>query len=410
MTIPAGSQYSLGMTHVSDDDEVQQKIQTIFFSDYTFAEPSPRYLKLYDGFHEEITLGLADIHERLNNLFKFMNSKTNGHYNADESRRLIDLQHEINGLRAAVSRAGSSLNLSSSYEATLEGADEWLVPTGGSPIPDNFTPVDIEWYEPIFSFGETTKIRLDNRTEVELKSEGQGSFARVESFIDPLYGVRVARKTLVSPATTEERYRFKQEFDIMRKLNFPYILRVYSLSDDERSYTMECCENTLEEYIAEQTSPTDFNLSTRRRIALQFLNGLNYLHSRNIFHRDLSYNNILVKRYDDKAVMLKLSDFGFAKPTESNYTKTAAEIFGSIVDPSLGNFKNFQAVNDIYAVGFILSYIFTGTKQLLSDGSPLSKIIHKCSDSNPTNRYQFVFSIINDIDNLHFYSGPAPAA
>lgn len=398
------------MTHVSDDDEVQQRIERIFFDDYIFAEPSERYIRLYGGGSDAITLGLADLHERLNNLFKFMNSKSNGHFNAEQSRQLIDLRHEINGLRAAVSRAGNSLSLSSTYEATLEGADEWLVPTGGSPIPDGFTPVETEWHEPIFVFGQERRIDITERDFAELRTEGEGSFAKVESFIDSLYGVRVARKVLVSPATSEEKFRFKQEFEIMKQLNFPYILRVYTLANDERSYTMEYCENTLDTYIAEQKDPAVFNLAIRRRIALQFLNGLNYLHTRNICHRDLSYNNVLVKRYDNQAVMLKLSDFGFAKPHNSDFTKTAAEIFGSIVDPSLDNFKHFKPVNDIYAVGFILSYIFTGRKKLLSDDSPISRIIHKCSHSEPAKRYQYVFNIINDLENVKFYSGPMPTA
>lgn len=405
-----------GMKPTSDDAATQRRIENIFFSDYSLEEPSPRYVRLYDGFKEDITLGLAHLHEQLNRLFKFMNSKApkgiEGHFNAQESRELIDLRDEVYALQNAVLNAGGSLALDSTYGAALEGADEWLVPSGGSPIPPGFTPVELKWHDPIFWFGEDVQIRLDERSEVELRTEGQGSFARVQSFLDPLYGVRVARKTLVSPSTAEEKYRFKQEFELMNSLNFPYILQVYKLADDERSYTMEYCHSTLEEYIGEQDDPIDFDLPTRRRVSLQFLNGLNYLHVKGICHRDLSYNNILVKRYDKKAVMLKLSDFGFAKPADSNFTKTSAEIFGSIVDPALGDFKNFQPVNDIYVAGFILSYIFTGQKRLLSDGSPLSEIIHKCSDSNPLRRYESVLGIINDIDRLQFRDrqGPVPTA
>lgn len=42
---------------------------------------------------------------------------------------------------------------------------------------------------------------------------------------------------------------------------------------------------------------------TRKRIALQALYGLNYLHSRDCLHRDVSYNNVLVRRYDGVAVI-----------------------------------------------------------------------------------------------------------
>lgn len=215
-----------------------------------------------------------------------------------------------------------------------------------------------------------------------------------------MYGVRVARKTLVSPATAEESFRFKQEFETMSKLSFPYILDVYRYDENNRSYTMEYCESTLDTYIQERNDDEKFDKSSRRRIALQFLYGLNYLHLLKYCHRDLSYNNILVKRYDKNAVIVKLSDFGFAKHDSSTYTKTSAEIFGSITDPSLEDFKNFEPINDIYPVGFILNFIFTGRKSLKDDESAISAIIHKCLDAKPANRYQTVLEIIEALDHL----------
>ncbi len=61
---------------------------------------------------------------------------------------------------------------------------------------------------------------------------------------------------------------------------------------------------------------------------------------------------------------MKLSDFGLAKPQASDFTRTETEIRGTIVDPALDRFKDFEAVNDIYVVGFVLSYIFKGVGHL----------------------------------------------
>ena len=70
-------------------------------------------------------------------------------------------------------------------------------------------------------------------------------------------------------------------------------------------------------------------------------------------------------------------------------------------DPDGGNcffaVNVFKPVNDIYSIGFILNYIFTGRRDLLADGSRLGFIIQKCSTTNSADRYQTVKGIIEDM-------------
>ena len=103
-----------------------------------------------------------------------------------------------------------------------------------------------------------------------------------------------------------------------------------------------------------------FGSTTRKRIALQFLYGLNFIHSSGHFHRDLSTRNVLLKTFGGSAVLVKLSDFGLAKRRGSDFTLTETELKGTKIDPALGSFKDFSAVHDIFAAGFVLLYIFTG--------------------------------------------------
>lgn len=393
------------MTHVSDDDEIQRKINRIFF-DYTFAEPSERYIKLYGGFRDDITLGLADLHERLNNLFKFMNGKApnglGGHFNAEPSRELIELRHEINGLRAAVSRAGSSLNLTSTYERALEGADEWLVPTGGSPIPQGFTPVEIEWYEPALSFSIASQTQVSQVKTLQLTKIGEGSFAEVSSFIDPDYGITFAKKQLKPSANDDAKKRFKLEFETMAGLSSPYVLQVYTFNNIENSFVMEYCDYTLSEFLESKRKDPSFKMYVRRRMAEQFCFGLQYLHMKGIYHRDLSYGNILVKEYDLGAVFLKISDFGVVKHSLSEYTRTTATIIGTDIDPALTNYSDYKPVNDIYTVGKILNYIFTSNGNLADSGSDIGKIVHKCRHTDTSQRYQSMSEIIQELQSLDY--------
>ena len=95
--------------------------------------------------------------------------------------------------------------------------------------------------------------------------------------------------------------------------------------------------------------------------------------------------------------MVKVSDFGLAKERGSDLTSTGSAMKGSIIDPTLGSFRDFGPVNDIYAIGFILNYILTGKENLVTDGSRLDSIIQKCSTANPADRYRTVKGIIEDM-------------
>lgn len=132
-------------------------------------------------------------------------------------------------------------------------------------------------------------------------------------------------------------------------------------------------------------------------MAMQFLYAMNFLHKHDVCHRDLSYGNVLIHTYDDGAFAVKVSDFGLAKERNSDLTSTGSSMKGSIEDPALKSFKDFKPVNDIYSIGFILNYIFTGRRDLLADGSRLGSIIQKCSATNSADRYQTVRDIIEDM-------------
>ncbi len=65
--------------------------------------------------------------------------------------------------------------------------------------------------------------------------------------------------------------RFRREYEIMKGLDFPYILKVYRYDEVENAYTMEFCESTLDDYVKRRNNQPQFDFSIRRRIALQFL-------------------------------------------------------------------------------------------------------------------------------------------
>lgn len=325
---------------------------------------------------------------------------TSGHFNADNSRKLLDLIDLLTEARTVLSKAGHELTMSPEYRRVIENAPAWLVDSGGSPIPEGFTPVHVESYAPVFGLGDQAVTLSDSRS-VKLTPVGEGAFAVVHRFTDPNYGLTLARKKLKPGADHREKERFRREFELMKELQFPYVLEVHRFQESDWSYTMEHCDTSLEDYVAKRNNQPAFGLTSRKRIALQFLYGLNFIHTRGHFHRDLSTRNVLLKTFGGSAVLVKLSDFGLAKRRGSDFTMTETELKGTKIDPALGSFKDFSAVHDIFAAGFVLLYIFTGRKNIgRSVRTPLEDIVHKCIDSQPDRRYQSVRELITDVEAL----------
>lgn len=372
-----------------------------YLSQFAEKQVDGKYLRLYDG-EQRFGRVFAWLHEQYNNAFEFMNYKApqgvGGHFNADPSRELMEMNETYSDLLRIASKAGIRIETKPEYQGGIDSSRGWLGPSGGSPIPEGLTPIEVEYYDTVFET-EDSGIMLAGTNQVPLQFVGEGFYAIVHKFTDPNYGIQFARKKLKKGVKPKEVERFHREFDIMKRFDFPYILKVYRYDESDNSYTMEYCEHTLKDYIShnnQKMSPW-----ARRKMAMQFLYAMNFLHKHGVYHRDLSYGNVLIHTYGDGgAFMVKVSDFGLAKERDSDLTSTGSSMKGSIIDPALGSFKDFGPVNDIYVIGFILNYIFTGRRDLLTDGSPLGSIIQKCSATKPAERYQTVEDIIREMKKL----------
>jgi hypothetical protein len=89
----------------------------------------------------------------------------------------------------------------------------------------------------------------------------------------------------------------------------------------------------------------------------------------------VSLQNVLLKVFDGGAVLVKLSDFGLGKDRTSEYTRTQTEMGGTIRDPMLSSFSDYGVTDEIYALGWVDSYIFTGREALTSGTDPVSQIV-----------------------------------
>lgn len=76
-----------------------------------------------------------------------------------------------------------------------------------------------------------------------------------------------------------------------------------------RFLVLELCAGTLEQYVTK--GKQGFKLPPNVQVLYQIANGLDYIHSRNLVHRDVKPENILISL--TSPAQMKISDFGFCK-------------------------------------------------------------------------------------------------
>ena len=149
----------------------------------------------------------------------------------------------------------------------------------------------------------------------------------------------------------------------MRSLNHPNIVRLFNCFEDYNNYYF-CSEfidgNNLETFIKKYKD----NLSHIEEkliihIFKQILNGLIYLHSKNIMHRDIKPDNILI----DENNNIKITDFGISaccggddieKDLISDKTIVGPKKY---VSPEIKEGREYDLKCDIFSLGYTMYFL-----------------------------------------------------
>jgi len=219
---------------------------------------------------------------------------------------------------------------------------------------------------------------------------GRGGMGYVYRAIDPLLKRDVALKTMLKDVSedSELRSRFTREAQSAGGLRHPNIVTIYDLGEDDQGcpfIAMEFLTGTdLEQIIKNKI---ELLLPKKLDILIQTSLGLGYAHNNGIVHRDIKPANI--RLLDNGEV--KIMDFGIAKITASQFTKTGM-IMGTphYMAPEQIRGEKVDRRADIFSLGVVLYELLTYRKPFPGDNptTVLFKIIH--SEPDPLTDAQFI--------------------
>ncbi len=192
-----------------------------------------------------------------------------------------------------------------------------------------------------------------------VSSLGKGGMGTVFLALDlQQESASIAIKVLHENELVDENHvaRFLREAELMQRLEHRNVVRVYDSGthDGLVFFTMEFVPGRTLEELIEDNEITIHNIPS---YATQLGDALDAVHEAGIIHRDLKPGNVLV--LSDGT--LKLSDFGVARPEESNLTRHN-EVIGSVcyIAPEVWLGQKLTPALDLYSFGVILYELIVG--------------------------------------------------
>lgn len=225
-----------------------------------------------------------------------------------------------------------------------------------------------------------------------LASGGMGAVYRAhrsDGSFEQEVAIKVIHHSLTSATFID---RFRQERQILARLNHPHIARLLDggLTDDGLPFlVMEMVQGIpINQYVSKHP----LSVEEKLHLFLQICEAVNYAHSHLIVHRDLKPGNIFV----DASGQVKLLDFGIAKVYESESfdaniqtltNQETAPYTPEYAAPEQINGTEISTATDVYALGVILYELLTGVRPYefkTRNISEIERVIFRTIPSRPS--------------------------
>lgn len=287
-----------------------------------------------------------------------------------------------------------------------------------------------------------------------LRSIGKGGMGEVLLAYDDNCERQIALKRIRPDLIQHPQVqkRFLKEAHITSQMTHPAIIPIYTIHrhKEHSHYTMPFVEGeTLKQIIkkarkqqkmGEKLDHLAASIPALIRIFITVCQAVSYAHSKNILHRDLKLENLIIGKYGEVFIL----DWGLAKfinqPTDDELPNIsisnkdfkdvtrAGKVVGTIVymAPEIASGTSANVQTDVYSLGIILYQLLTfhppfrrgktleEFKKTMKDEEwidpnvmapyrdvpkVLSEIAKKCLEVNPKDRYETVGDLIKDLEN-----------
>ncbi len=196
------------------------------------------------------------------------------------------------------------------------------------------------------------------------KRIGRGAMGAVYLAKDPRINRPVALKAIPIEKEFEDeelkeaRQRFYREAESAGRLTHPNIITVFDAGED-KGLAYIAMEYVPGIPLRSFTDPKKL-LAPKRALELAALTAqaLDYAHNQGVIHRDIKPANLM---YNPKEGVLKISDFGVARITDNNATKTGI-VLGTpmYMSPEQLGAENLTGLSDLFSLGVTLYELLVG--------------------------------------------------
>uniref|UniRef100_A0A0A9XPB5 Serine/threonine-protein kinase PLK4 n=1 Tax=Lygus hesperus TaxID=30085 RepID=A0A0A9XPB5_LYGHE len=206
---------------------------------------------------------------------------------------------------------------------------------------------------------------------------GKGGFATVHKArcrrTNVMVAIKQIDKKMMEAQNMQERVR--QEVAIHSRLKHPSILELHTFFEDSNFVylVLELAHNgELQRFL--RTNSLTVTEPEAAHIMRQVVEGLLYLHSHNIIHRDLSLANLLLT----KNMKVKIADFGLAtqlsRPDEKHMTMCGTPNY---ISPEVATRSSHGLEADVWSLGCMLYSLLAGRPPFDTDAvkSTLTKVV-----------------------------------
>ena len=213
------------------------------------------------------------------------------------------------------------------------------------------------------NFGESAPERYE-----KLEKIGTGTYGVVYKARDKNRSEIVALKKILLDVEPEGIPSTAiREICILRELLHPNIVELKDVvaTDDKLYLVFEYVDQDLKQYLDSLPRDQVQDIRTIKSFLYQILQGVSYLHSKRVLHRDLKPQNILITR----AGNVKLADFGLARTYQiplRPYTHEVVTLWYRAPEILLGTLEYSSAL-DIWSVGAIFLELLTKSPYFVGD-------------------------------------------